>query len=406
MAMTFSGFGAYEFASGSWSLTGTNFLAAGAALTANAKISNTGALTVSGKIAGKGSLTVAGGTLAIEAGAAITVAAWSLNGGVTSLGESMTFKGIFSEAAAATLTVASGDKLTLAGTSTLAGLVNGAGGVSAANATLNSLTVGGTTGVTLTGTATQTGTVTIGDTTGSAASLTIAKGATWSIGGSYNILRGTATSSNLSVAGTLIKSGASGTSTIALATVDTGAIEAAAGTLDLTNALSGAGGLRIDSGAALEVDGTAAKSLTATFNGATATLALASPSTFAATIAGFAATDTIDLLKITATGARINAKDQLIILSGSTTVATLTLTGTYTNASLSVGSDGKGGTKITLLTAASVPPPAAPVSTSSSHAMIAAMASLAATTAAAPVAAALADPVRPMLLAARTVTAD
>ncbi len=108
-----------------------------------------------------------------------------------------------------------------------------------------------------------------------------------------------------------------------------------------------------------------------TFNGATATLALKSAAAFAATISGLAVTDTIDLMGRKATGASVNGSDQLVIVNGATTVAKLQLTGTYTGATFTIGSDGHGGTNVTLLTAASVPPLAG-----SSQAFIAAMAGL------------------------------
>jgi hypothetical protein len=105
----------------------------------------------------------------------------------------------------------------------------------------------------------------------------------------------------------------------------------------------------------LEADSTMASTLTVTFNGAGATLALKKPTSVAATINGYAVGDTIDLLKIAATGASVNASDQLVIVNGATTVATLQLSGTYTGATFTIGSDGHGGTDVTLLTTARSP---------------------------------------------------
>jgi hypothetical protein len=138
--------------------------------------------------------------------------------------------------------------------------------------------------------------------------------------------------------------------------VDKGVIEAAAATLDLTVAVTGTGVMKVDAGATLEVDAGAVSTLTTTFNGANATLALRSPTAFASTISGLAVSDTIDLLGLTATGAGINGSDQLVIVNGGKTVATLQLSGAYAGATFKVGSDGAGGTDITLLTAAAVPP--------------------------------------------------
>ena len=105
-------------------------------------------------------------------------------------------------------------------------------------------------------------------------------------------------------------------------------------------------------------------------------LALRFPKLIAAKISGYAPADTIDLLKTAATGASINASDQLVIVNGATTVATLQLTGSYTGATFSVGSDGKGGTDIVMLTAASVTPSMASTSSNAPHAFIAAMAQM------------------------------
>ena len=378
-AMTFSGFGAYAFDTGTtWTLAGTNSigagqslsLAAGATILDNSSLVSTGTVVLAGSIGGSGILTVSGGSVDLAAGAAITVGQWALTGGLATVEQSLTFSGGFSQGAAATMTIALSDTLTLAGTSSLAGIVNGAGSLAASAAAVNGLTVGGTATLIDTGTVTQTGGVTIGDASSAIATLSIGAGATWTINGAVGIARGAASGSRLQVAGTLIKSGASGVSVVGLAAFDTGLIEVAGGTLDFQQAITGTGALRIDAGAILEVDSSLAKNVSLAFNGA-ATLALKNPTKFAATIGGFAIGDTIDLLKIAATGASINAKDQLVIVNGATTVATLKLSGVYSKAKFAISSDGHGGTRVTLLTLASSPP-----SASTPHAFAAAMAGL------------------------------
>ena len=107
--------------------------------------------------------------------------------------------------------------------------------------------------------------------------------------------------------------------------------------------------MQVDAGATLEFGSSAASTLGMTFNGANATLALAGPSSFAATIAGFAASDTIDLVAIKATLAVLENGDQLLITNGANTVATLQLTGTYTGYIFNTVSDGHGGTDITAM---------------------------------------------------------
>ena len=111
--------------------------------------------------------------------------------------------------------------------------------------------------------------------------------------------------------------------------------------------------MKIDAGATLEADSDAVSTLTVTFNGAGATLALKQVAAFAAKLSGFASGDTIDLLGTTATGASFNGADQLVIVNGATTVATLQLSGGYAGATFAVGSDGKGGTDVTLSTSPS-----------------------------------------------------
>lgn len=153
-----------------------------------------------------------------------------------------------------------------------------------------------------------------------------------------------------------------------------GLVEAGAGTLDLAGALTGPGALMIDAGAALQLDSSVAGTLSVDFAGASATLALANPAGFAGVIAGLAASDTIDLLGRAATSASVNASDQLVIVNGSTTLATLQLTGNYSGATFQVGSDGQGGTSVTLLSAARHPPPVAAAAIAGPQAFIAAMA--------------------------------
>jgi fibronectin-binding autotransporter adhesin len=127
-----------------------------------------------------------------------------------------------------------------------------------------------------------------------------------------------------------------------------GVVEVAGGALDFVSRLSGNGVVKIDAGATLEADDAVVSTLTLTFNGAAATLALARPKAFHAALVGFAAGDIIDLLAIKATGASVNADDQLVVVNGTKTVATLQLSGNYDGATFTTGSDGRGGTDVTL----------------------------------------------------------
>jgi hypothetical protein len=148
--------------------------------------------------------------------------------------------------------------------------------------------------------------------------------------------------------GLMIKNAGAGTITVGARTIDDGVVEVATGTLDFTSHLLGTGMLQIEGGATLEVDAAVVSTLSATFDGPAATLALKIPNAFLATIGGLAAGDNIDLLTLAATGASVNAKDQLVVVNGAKTVATLQLSGNYVGAAFSTKADGHGGTNIEL----------------------------------------------------------
>lgn len=328
-------------------------------------------------------LSFAGGTSALNSGTVVAVPEWSLSGGaVVNLNESLQFSGAFSQTdIGTTLNVATGDTLTLKGAATLTGTVGGAGTVKLSTATIADLTVTGTATLSDVGVIDQAGIVTLGGAGGGAVTLTIGTGAIYGIDDNWDIARGASLGSSIDNGGLLIKSGGTGTSVVGVRIADTGSIEAASGTLDLTQAITGGGTLRVDAGATLEVGFSAGATLGMSFNGGNATLALGNPSKFAATIRGFAATDTIELLARKATAATLEAGDMLVITNGSKTVATLQLAGNFAGDIFHVTSDGAGGTKVTVTTtgaaggspngAAALPPDPA---SGFSHRFIAAMA--------------------------------
>jgi hypothetical protein len=88
----------------------------------------TGTSNISGTIAGAGTLDIAGGAATFLSGAQVTAAAWTLaTAGATTIAENLSYGGAFSQAAVPTLGVTTGDAFTLTGSSTLNGLVKGAG---------------------------------------------------------------------------------------------------------------------------------------------------------------------------------------------------------------------------------------------------------------------------------------
>jgi fibronectin-binding autotransporter adhesin len=304
--------------------------------------------TIAGTVSGPGSLVLSGGSQAIDSGALLKESNWSMsNGDAASVDEDLTYSGTDSEGAGTTLTIATGDTVSLTGRSTLRSTLDGAGTISLSNATVSGLVVGGTVTLDDVGTVLQSGQVTLGDATSNAATVSIASGAGYEINANVGIGIGASPASVIDDNGLLIKNGGTGASKIAVGIVDDGHIEAATGTLDLVQAVTGSGAMKVDAGATLEIDASAASTLSLLLNGSNATLALASPSSFAATITDFAASDDIDLLKIKATSAVLENGDRLLITNGAKTVATLQLSGTYTGYTFNTVSDGHGGTDIT-----------------------------------------------------------
>ena len=154
------------------------------------------------------------------------------------------------------------------------------------------------------------------------------------------------------------------------------------GELTFKQAITGTGALDAGAGGTLAVDASAASSLSMAFTGAGATLDLASPSTFAAAISGFAASDVIELVGIRATGVTLGSNDVLTVKNGSATVATLQLIGSYTGDTFSVAKDEGGGTDITVNAPGAWPAVASPTTTTATpgnsnantHAFVQAMA--------------------------------
>ena len=435
-AVTFSGFGGYQLDAGTnWTLAGNDTIAAGVTL------ASAGVLKVSGKVAINGTLNIDAGVATIAGSG--TVANLSLDGGITNLNRSLTIAGAnaFSEGSAATLALGKGIALSVTGVTTLQGLITGAGSVTLANGgRVGSLALsGGATLVVSGGTVSENGAISVGGGTASVASLIVGQNATWIIGYGLDLQHGSSTSF-MEIDGRLVGSCLNGTqpekSEIAcpISVTSTGTIEAQAGPLIFNGSVTGTGVVQIDGGATLTVNASLGSTMKANLNagtlaapanltlgfyasfggaitcrGAYDTIALNPYAVFSGTITGFGANDTIvldpkafftgviagfglggtiDLLKTAATGASINAKDQLVIVNGTTTVATLQLTGTYSAPTFKISTDGAGGTNVTLLTAASTIPPGAPpgnppggasaVSSSapSVQAMVAAMAGL------------------------------
>ena len=105
-------------------------------------------------------------------------------------------------------------------------------------------------------------------------------------------------------------------------------IEASGGTLTLTNAVTGTGGLQIDANATLVLASSTATTDSATFNGAGATLKLNHTGNLSGAIGGIGLDDTFSLVGVTANAASVNGSNQLVVTENGTTVDTLQLSGT------------------------------------------------------------------------------
>ena len=377
VSMTFSGFGSYQFDTGSsWTIEGTAGIGQaqhltienGAVASIAGAITSAGALVVDGSISGSGALNINGGVMTVGAGGSVSVAKWVENAGTTIVDGNLTYRGAFTEGNGVTLIVGVLDRLTLAGTAVLAGYVNGPGSMTVLNATVGNFTIEGKSSLAASGTVVQTGYVAVGDGVTGLSTLSILKSGVWEIGAN-SISSLSISTGKITNYGSLIANAGTGTAWIGVDVTNNGMIEAASGRLEIRGKQFGTGVLKIDAGARLQADALVFRTLTVDFNGAGSTLAMRYAKTFSASIGGFAAGDTIDLLSTRAASASINGSDQLVITAGKFTVAALQLTGSYSGATFTVGSDGNGGTDVTLVSASSQLP--------SPHLLTAAMAAMA-----------------------------
>ena len=207
--------------------------------------------------------------------------------------------------------------------------------------TLNGLTVAGT--LADNSQADQTGTVTLGSGT--------AKGFL-TVGGIYNfdndgtLALGVAGSTvTIASGGLLSKIAGTGTSTVAEATADNGAIAVQSGTLVFSLAVTGAGTASVANGAKLEFGSTVQNTIAVTL-GNSSTLVLDAPTSFKGSVSNFVAGDVIDLKGITATAATVTSTGVLTVKNGTTTVDTVALTGNHLGDVYTFTADGNGGTLI------------------------------------------------------------
>ncbi len=165
--------------------------------------------------------------------------------------------------------------------------------------TVSGLTIGGTVEWENTNTVNESGgTVTIGDASGDKAILFNTAKATYDILDNSGIGLGASMASYIDNAGLFEKTGGAGTSVIAPSVTNTGAIEVAAGTLDVQGAVTGAGSDIISGPSTLEFNSTVAAGQTVSFTGSGGTLDLGARQGFAAKISGFDTVGTNDTIEV------------------------------------------------------------------------------------------------------------
>ena len=256
--------------------------------------------TFSGPISGAGVFELDSAAATIASGASLSVVDWTLAGGVTTLGQSLTYAGAFEAEGGATLALR-GRSLGLTQAANLAGLMTRGSGILRllAGGKVSGLEIGGATTVIDNGFVTQSGgDVTVGDTTATdAATLRITAGGVWDIDDASDIRAGADPASAIVISGAALfeKTGA-GASVVAspitnnsddVSATALGGIEVAAGSLDLTGRVGGTGADNIVGAATLEFDAAVTAGQTIDFSGGGGTLDLTDLAGFHGGIAGF-----------------------------------------------------------------------------------------------------------------------
>jgi hypothetical protein len=302
---------------------------------------------------GTGAFTNAGSLVANGAGTADIATAFTDNGTASATAGTLLLAGALS--GSGTLSAGGGALIEINGGGSFAGALTGTG----------TLDIGGrgltfTTGASLSvASLQQSGSVTL-----ASDAVTNATGSTYTIAaasGATDLLNSSGTGSSFTNAGTFATSG-TGTHTVNVAFINSGTVNANAGTLSFLGAVTNSGTIDAASGltsirsavsgtGTLEIGSTGTLSLllgagsgqVVDFAAGTGVLDLTKPLGLTGTIAGFGSNDQIDLLK-TAETSYTYTNNILTVKNGTATVASLHFSGT--NNSFTLQSDGNSGTLI------------------------------------------------------------
>jgi len=226
----------------------------------NGELTLTGASTLAGTLGGVGALDLTGGATTIDAGAEISVGAWSILGWAetVTLDSALTYSSVF-DLGPGSVFVLLGGAFTLTGLDTFAGgKLVGAYQLDAEGTTeVSGLTIGGTVNFDNFGRLNQTGNLILGDLSNAAATLTNSASGIFDFLDDSGIGCGASTASSIANAGLLEKTGGTGTSTIAACLTGAGEILIRTGILSLVGAddvlsglIAGLGALDFAAGAA------------------------------------------------------------------------------------------------------------------------------------------------------------
>jgi hypothetical protein len=199
----------------------------------------------------------------------------------------------------------------------------------------------------------NTGTIALGSgdstTTNQTGTLDNAAGAKFVISGNGTVNSATTSDSGTIVnAGTLLKSGGAGDTTVFASVVNTGSVEVMAGTLALEKAVRGTGVFQLDGSATLDFGSVVGSGSTMRFIQPAETLEVQTTGAFGGMILGFTAGDTIDSASVlsgpdtTLQFAQTNNVDTLSVSDGVHS-AVFDLQGAFTASNFHVAADGHGG---------------------------------------------------------------
>jgi hypothetical protein len=318
----------------------------GTLLSGNSTLTLTGFGSLGGTVAGHGVIDLAG-AYTLESGLSLSVGKLGIDSGVVSLATSLSDTGAITQSGLSMLDLG-GNTLTVSGLSSLEGGTLGGPGDYVAK---GALVIGDLYAISLgtlvvTGTADQTGDITIGDIVptlnpppatqqpASLATLQIEAGATYRLDNNATI----GSNGTLSVAGTLTSLG--GTETIGPSVVDTGSILGNNAHLTFMGPISGAGVICVGDGGLLEFASTVSSSTTIDFTTGTGSLLLDQQGEINGMIAGFVTGDVIEITGLSSFGGTLGFSDggKVVTLSDPQGDSySLTFTSAQSTATLALG---------------------------------------------------------------------